>query len=344
MNVAELRQKIKNGDLCGAFLFAGEEDYLKRHYLGELRRKIITDEGLAPFMHYVFEGTEPDFGALSDAVRTPSMFADGKLIEWHGAVFEGAKEKMLDALSALAEEVRQSGDTTLVFLSTPEGLDVGTDANHPSKSFSAVSAVLSAIPFFRSGDRELCGWISRHFSAEGVDCTPSLPTSLLGRVGHDMSVLSSEIDKLTTVAKARGLEQITEKEMEEVCIRTVESDAFSFTNALLDGKTEEAYRYLFDMERRRVDPILALGQVARLYGDLLSVALLAEEGLSPDGIAKKLRMHEYKAKLYFRAAQKCGVAAIERNLALCAEIDASMKSGSASYIGLERLVAAGTAI
>ena len=341
MTATELRQKIKNGDLCDAFLFAGEEDYLKRHYLGELRRAIITDEGLAPFTHYVFDGPEVDFAALLDVVRTPSMFADGKLVEWHGAVFEGAKEKTLDALRVLAEEVRQSGSTTLVFLTTAEGLDVGADANRPSKGFSAIASVLTAVPFFRSGDRELCGWIGRHFAAEGVAYTPSLPTALLGRVGHDMSVLSSEIDKLTAIAKARGLSEITEKEMEEVCVRTVESDAFSFTNALLDGRTEEAYRYLFDMEKRRVDPILALGQVARLYGDLLSVALLAEEGLSPDGIAKKLRMHEYKAKLYFRAAKKCGVGVLERNLALCAEIDAAMKSGSPSYTGLQRLVAGG---
>ena len=341
MTVADLRQRIKKNELCGAFLFAGEEDYLKRHYLGELRRKIISDEGIAPLVHFTFEGADPDFGAILDAVRTPSMFSDGKLIEWHGAMLDGVKDKTLEAFAALAEEVNQSGDTTLVILCTQEGLDVGSDAAHPSKTFSALSKVLLAVPFFRSGDRELCGWIARHFSAEGVDCSDTLPAFLLGRVGHDMSILSSEIQKLTAIAAARGLKEITEKEVEEVCVHTVESDAFSFTNALLDGRTEDAYRYLFDMEKRRVDPILALGQVARLYGDLLSVALLAEEGLSPDAISKKLRMHEYKTKLYFRAAQKCGVKTIERNLTLCAEIDAAMKSGTASYIGLERLVAAG---
>ncbi len=341
MTVAELRQRLKSGQMGGAYLFAGEEDYLKRHYLGEMRRAIITDEGLAPFMHYVFDGPEPDYGALLDAVRTPSMMADGKLIEWHGAVLDGVKDKALEALAALAEEVKQNEGTALVIVTTEEGLDVGSDARHPSKSLSALSAVLDAVVFYRSGDRELCGWIARHFAAAGIEYTPSLPTSLLGRVGHDMSVLSSEIEKLTTFAKARGLSSVSETEMELVCVRTVESDAFSFTNALLEGKTEEAYRYLFDMEKRKVDPILALGQVARLYGDLLSVALLAEEGLTPDAIAKKLRMHEYKTGLYYRAAKKSGVAAIERNLTLCAEIDATMKSGSASYIGLQRLVAMG---
>lgn len=339
MTVADLRQRIKSGQTGGAFLFAGEEDYLKRHYLHELRRAIVTDEGLAPFMHYVFDGAELDFGALLDAVRTPSMMADGKLIEWHGAILDGVKDKTLEALSALAEEVRQNEGTALVILTTAEGLDVGSDARHPSKSFAALSAVMDAVAFFRSGDRELCAWIGRHFAAAGVEHTPTLPTALLGRVGHDMSILASEIEKLTVFAKARGLVRIGEAEMEKVCVRTVESDAFSFTNALLDGKTEDAYRYLFDMEKRKVDPILALGQVARLYGDLLSVALLAEEGLSPDAIAKKLRMHEYKTGLYFRAVKKCGVAVIERNLALCAEIDASMKSGSASYVGLQRLIA-----
>ncbi len=338
MTVAELKKCLASGAPQGLFLFAGEEDYLKRHYIGEFRRAIITDEGLAPFVHFVFDGAEIDFGALVDAVRTPAMFSDGKLIEWHGAILEGAKEKTLEALKELAEAVKENEGTALVITVTPEGLDVGTD-RRPTKLFESLGGMMHAVAFFRSGDRELCGWIGRHFAAEGVRYTDGLPMALIERVGHSMEILASEIEKLVCFAKANGLEGVGEGEIEKVCVRTVESDAFSFTNALLDGKTEEAYRFLFDMERRKVDPILALGQVARLYGDMLSVALLAEEGMTATEAAKRLRMHEYKAGLYLRAAKKCGIPTLERNLALCAEIDAAMKSGTASYVGLQRLVA-----
>ena len=43
------------------------------------------------------------------------------------------------------------------------------------------------------------------------------------------------------------------------------------------------------------------------------------------------------AKQY--AMKKCGAAALERRLITCAELDSEMKNGSASYVGLERLIA-----
>ena len=48
--------------------------------------------------------------------------------------------------------------------------------------------------------------------------------------------------------------------------------------------------YLGDIKRRRVDPLSVLGQVAKLYADLLSVALLIEEGSGEKEIAKTLGM------------------------------------------------------
>lgn len=338
MTPNELKERISTGSFDGVYLFCGEEDYLKRYYLGELRRRIVTDEGLAPFVHFVFDGAEIDIAALLDIVRTPSMFGDGKLIEWHNADMDGMKEGALKAFEGFCEEVAEETGNTLVITATAESFDVGTE-RRPSKLFTRLSKCLHVIPFYRSSDSALISWIRRHFTAEGLSYTESLPAAMLARVGHDMDTLSNEIEKLAAYAKANSISPVTENELSFVCIRTVESDAFSLTNALLDGKTEEAYRYLGDMKQRRVDPISVLGQVSKLYADLLSVALLAEEGMGEKEIAKALGMHEYRAGLYFRSAKRMGFAAVEEKLALCTRIDFALKNGSASYRGLEQLVA-----
>lgn len=338
MTQNELRDRIGAGNLDGIFLFCGEEDYLKRHYLGELRRRIVTDEGIAPFVHFVFDGADMDIDAMLDVVRTPSMFGEGKLIEWHNADIDGMKESAIKAFEAFCEEVAAEEGNTLVITATAEGLDTGTE-RRPSKLLTRLSKCLIAVPFYRSTDAALVSWIRRHFAAEGLAFTDTLPSAMLSRVGHDMDTLLNEITKLAAYAKANGISPITEKELAYVCIRTVESDAFSLTNALLDGKTEDAYRYLGDMKQRRVDPISVLGQVAKLYADLLSVALLADEGMGEKEIAKSLGMHEYRAGLYFRAASRMGVDGVEEKLAQCTRIDAALKSGSSSYRGLEQLIA-----
>ena len=338
MTQTELKDLIKRGTVDGVFLFCGEENYLKRYYLGELRRLLVPDEGMSPFVHFVFDGAEIDTGALLDTARTPTMFGDGKLIEWHNADLDGMKESALKALEAFCEEMKEEQGSTVVITAAAEGLDTGSE-RRPSKLFTRLSKAMNAVPFYHSTDAALQSWIRRHFAAEGVAHTESLPALLLARVGHDMDVLSAEIDKLSCYAKANGLSELTERELAFVSIRTVESDAFSLTSALLDGKIEDAYRFLGDMKRRRVDPIAALGQVAKLYADLLSVACLAEEGKNEKEIAKILGMHEYRAGIYFRSAKRMGSAAAEAKLQKCVEIDADLKRGVASYRGLEQLIA-----
>lgn len=338
MTQAELKDLIKRGSVDGVFLFCGEENYLKRYYLGELRRLLVPDEGMAPFVHFVFDGAELDTALLLDTARTPSMFGDGKLIEWHNAVLDGMKESAIKTLEAFCEQMREETGSTVVITAAAEGLDTGTE-KRPTKLFSRLSKALNAVPFYHSTDAALISWIRRHFAAEGVAHTDSLPASLLARVGHDMDTLASEIEKLSCYAKANALATLTERELAFVTVRTVESDAFSLTNALLDGKMEDAYRYLGDMKHRRVDPIAVLGQVAKLYADLLSVATLAEEGKNEKEIAKLLGMHEYRAGIYYRSAKKMGVAVAEQKLRKCVEIDAELKRGTASYRGLEQLVA-----
>ncbi len=338
MTQNELRDKIKSGSTAGIYLFCGEEEYLKRHYLGSLRQLLVPDEGIAPFVHFSFDGERVDIDLLREAVASPTMFG-GKLIEWHGAILDGMKEKELSALEEFAETLRDDGENTVVIVTTAEGLDVGTE-KRPTKLFTRLAKALWAVPFYRSTDTALTSWVRRHLAAEGLSYTDTLPAALLARVGHDMMRLDSEIAKLAAYAKQNGIATVTEKEMSYVCIRTVESDAFSLTNALLDGKVEQAYAYLGDMKLRRVDPLAILGQVSRLYADLLSVALLAEEGKTDKEIASLLGMHEYKAGLYLRSARRVGAGALEKKLYLCNRIDAELKNGVSSYRGLEQLIAA----
>ena len=341
MQLSELKERIKKGNVLGVYVFAGEEDYLKRHYLGEFRRILVSDEASAPFSHFVFEGASFDLEKMSDAVSTPSFFGGDKLIEWHNADFDRLGEKDITALEAFAESVKQSADSAVVFFVTPDALDLGTE-RRPSKLAARLCKFLELVDFQKSGDGALASWIHRHFSAEEISVPASLPAAMIERVGHSMDILASEIDKLICYAKANGLSAVGEREMDFVCIKTVESDAFSLSNAMLDGRTEDAYLYLGDMKKRKLDPIVVLSQISRLYGDMLAVLALAEEGMPSKQIATHLKMHEYKTGLYLKAAKKCGVATLEKRLALCAEIDASLKNGSPSYNGLERLVAEST--
>ena len=63
MELNDFKALIKSGDIVGSYIFSGEEDYLKRYYLGELREKAVGDGSFSAFNHAVYDGEEIDFAS-----------------------------------------------------------------------------------------------------------------------------------------------------------------------------------------------------------------------------------------------------------------------------------------
>ena len=73
MELAEWKRRLETPE--GWYIFAGEEEYLKRHYLALLRDAVIRDEATAAFNYTMFDGPEPDVPALTEAVASSRMTA-----------------------------------------------------------------------------------------------------------------------------------------------------------------------------------------------------------------------------------------------------------------------------
>ena len=334
---AELKTQLKSGRIAGVYLFCGEEDYLKRYYVGQIRKEILTDPVFDAFNHPVFHGEEIDFAALSDAITSPPMMADRKLIEWSGAHLEDWKDAEFAALEELVRTVGENPGSVVVFLVGQEGMAAGT-AKRPSSLFKRLAETVQAVNFETSTDPQLTAWLNAHFVHEGLDAEPGALRAMIDRCGHSMDVLASETSKLVCYARVHGQRTVTVATVELVCASTAEDDAFGLTNAMLAGDTVGAYRKLSDLVRRRVDPMMILGQISRLISDLCSVACLLEEGTPPTGVAAVLGMNEYKAKLYIGCVGKRSPDQVRALLAQCREMDLSSKRGADPLIQIERFL------
>ena len=79
MAAIDIKKEAKNP--YGAYLLFGEEDYLKRYYASEIRRAVVGDSPYAPFNHILFSPDNFTAGAAADALVTPPVFEEKKLIE-----------------------------------------------------------------------------------------------------------------------------------------------------------------------------------------------------------------------------------------------------------------------
>lgn len=329
MTVTELKNKIKTADIGGAYIFSGEEDYLKKYYLSEIANICCPDEAFSLFNRVTFDGADIDLAEISEAIKAPPMMSDAKLIEWKYPDLDKMKESDKKTLISIAETLADYPYITLVLFSDTNGFDPGT-VKRPSKNAKLFSKAFNLINFEKSTDAQLIGWLRRHFEAEGIACDSDTLSALIFRSGHSMSVLSGEVKKLSAYAKANTLSAITKKEVDFVASPTLECDAFALSGAITDKNRERAFLALLDMQMRRIDAGAVLATLARSFGELVTVALLLEEGNDAKDIEGILGWNQYKIKICINSAKKWGLARLSSATARLRELDAQSKSGGIS--------------
>ena len=332
MEVNELKSRLKSGELAGWYLLCGEEDYLKKYYLGQLRSRVVVDEVFAAFNHVVYDGADIDFASVAEAIKSPPMMSDFKLIEWRFANLDGLKESEKSSLESLFDLKEEYPCAIFAILTTSDGFDAGTPKK-PSRLASRLKRGFDILNFPKSTDSQLLSWLKKHFDADGVAVDLAALNTLLFRSGRTMDVLCGEVSKLCCYAKANGRAAVTSADVEEVASSTVECDAFALSNAVIEKNRERAFIALLDLKQRRVEPQVVIAMLERTYSELLSTALLLDEGKGLSDIESILKFHPFKAKLCVGAAKRVGARRLSASLAELCRLDASSKSGGISGYG-----------
>ena len=338
MDIASFKASLKNNDFSGVYLFTGEEDYLVRYYLKSLREKILSDEAFAVFNNPVFDGEDIDFSAIIEAVKSPPMMSDYKLIEWRHADFTALREGGLDSLEELISVCEEHPYSIVAFTADEEGVDFGT-AKKPSAFIKRFDKSINILKFEKSTENQLYAWLKKHFNSQGITVGLDTVQTLVFRSGRSMDVLVGEVNKLCALALSRGKTTVTPDDVNEVASSTPECDTFALSNAILDRNRQNAYLALEEMKLRRVDYTMIMGMVARTFDDLAAISHLLDEGLGVVEIRDTLGMNEYKVKKYIPAAKKYGNERLSMIISALAKADADSKFGGVTgYTAVELFI------
>ena len=337
MDITDFKARLKSADISGVYIFAGEEDYLIRYYLKELRSAVAPDDAFALFNNPVFDGDEVDYSAIAEAVKSPPMMSDMKLIEWRHADFSSLKESELASLEELCSMIEDYSYCVLAF-TVGDTLDFGT-AKKPSAFVKRFGDKINLLRFERSGENQLYAWLKRHFEALGVKVGLDTVKELVFRSGRSMDVLAGEVEKLAALALARGKDFVTVEDVTEVASSTPECDTFALSNAILERNKQKAFDALEELKIRRIDPAVTMGMIARVLNDLTAVAQLMDDGMGVEGVRAVMGMQEYRLKLYMGGAKKYGARELDGIISELARVDVGSKYGGvAGYTAIELFI------
>ncbi len=332
------RKQIKKS-LSGGYLFFGDEDYLKSVALRSAREAICPDETFALFNDVRIDALDYSPAVLLDAMMPPPMMADQKIITLSGLPLASMRaseiEDLLEVLSLLPQY-----DYNVLIISVPAGqLDEGMLPKRPSKMLGEFLKVVTPVWFESISTARLTAWVGKHFEHHGVTASPAVCAKLISICGSSMFVLASETEKLAYYVLSHGKNVVSEREVDEIAIAEIASDSFALTNALLDGRSEDALRALEVMKFRRMEPVLVLGEISRSLCDLLAVKMLAADGATVAEMTSILGMKsEYRVKLYVNAAVGKSERRLRQALELCSQADLALKQSAKGYLPIERLI------
>ncbi len=344
MNDKEFKAAIKSG-LSGIYLFYGEEEFLKKHYLAEAKKAVLGgDDDFAVFNLTEIQDDEFSPELLRDAASGVPMMAEkicvvahARLTKYTGSDRSPSENVKTEALLEALADIKDIETAVIFIVCPPDGFDAGRK-NKPSKLLKSISEYATPVEFAYQTPAVLKKWTLRHFEREKLTADDRTLGYIVSSAGPDMTFLALEIDKLTAWAKSNERDYVSFDDAVLLCSENGELDAFALSNAIVSGDRAGALEALREARDKRRKAPMVLAGITSDFINMLAVSLYMKEGLTKDDISRKTGIHAFRVGKYMEAVRNIEVGAIRAALNRCREADAALKSSVVDFIALERLV------
>lgn len=321
-NVAyeQLRADMAAGSLGTAYLFHGEESYLREYCLSEMRRQLVP-EGFEAFNFHKLEGKTLTVQVLTEAVEAMPMMSPRTMVQVVDWDIYKLGEEQRAGLVALLEDLPPYCCLVLVY----DLLAYKPNRTY-KKLFAAVTAHVREVKFPQQSQREIMNWVARRFRAAGH--TIDVPTAehLLFTCGSLMNGLIPEIEKIAAYARE---ERVTRADIDAVASPVVEAQVFDMTRAVSKGDFDRAAELLGQLLELQQEPFMLLSLLGGELRRLHTARIALDTGRDRFWLMEQWNMRsDYPAKLLLENARRVTRPWCARAVRCCCEVDLRMKSAS----------------
>ena len=314
----KLKKDIAAGDIGRLYVFHGEETYLRDHYLGQMRKKLLP-AGMEEFNLHTLNGREFDVRTLEQLVDCLPMMSGRTLIQVNDYDLYKGGDK--DALAALLSDLPEY--VCLVFVY--DLIEYKADAR--TKLAGVLKKYGSVVAFNRQEQGDLVDWIARRFRALDKDIGTEEAKYLIFLCGDLMTTLISEIGKIGAYAPHH---RITREDIDAVATPQLDPVVFQMTDAIAQGNFGPAAAVLSDLFHMQEAPIKLLSVLGRQLRQLYTARLAIEERKSAGYLMELWGMRSaWPAEKLMQSARRFSLPWCRNAVLRCAQCDLAMKSTGA---------------
>lgn len=314
----KLKADLSAGTPGCAYIFYGEESYLREYYLGELRKKLVP-AGFEEFNYHRLEGKDLTVQALGEMAEAMPMMSERTLIVVTDWDLYKLGEEQREKLIAFLDDIPPYCCVVFVYDT------VEYKPNRTLKKLAkAIGDHVQAVEFRAAENSDLIAWIARRFRALGKDIDRQTAEYLIFTCGGLMTGLVPEITKIGTYAKGKT---ITQKDIDAVADPVLSAEVFRLSDAVVQGNYDRAAQILGDLLKMQTESIVILAALGSQLRRIYTARMAIDSGKDKYWLMELWEMKsDYPAKLLLQAAKKTTAAWCGDAVTMCQVLDRRMKS------------------
>ena len=314
----QLKKDIAAGTLGNAYVFYGEETYLREYYLSRAVEK-LTGGSFSAFNYHRLEGKDLSVQTLSEQVEAMPMMAERTVVQVTDYDIFKQGEEQRRAFIALLEDLPDY--CCLIFVYD----QLEYKPNRTMKNLCrAMDQRVRTVKFEAQSRGDLINWIGRRFRAEGKTIDAQTAEHLIFTCGSLMNSLIPEIGKVAAYARDQA---ITKKDIDAVAAPILEAQMFDMTAAVSRRDFDRAAEILGALLKLQEEPIVLLAVLGRELRRLYTARLAIDSGRDKFWLMEQWNMRsDYPAKLLLDNARRVSREWCAMAVRRCYETDLRIKS------------------
>ena len=249
------------------YILYGKDDFSLQHALEEIKNELGDKEMLAVNTS-TLDGQQLRLSQLTDACSSTPFLCPCRLVivkgllgrletkfgpERRSARSKAKNNSALEEWTGLPEYIKQMPPTTVLVL-------VDNEVKTGNRLMKSLAPLAKVKGFPQLNDRDLSDWVQSRIKEAGGNISPAALKLLVGLVGADLWVMSSEIDKLLAYSSGQV---ITEDNVKQLTSYAREANVFALVDAILEGRRSQAQQLLHRLLRDGASPAYILTMITR---------------------------------------------------------------------------------
>lgn len=313
-------QAVRQRKLKPIYTLFGSEVFLQQEFLQTLLNQFGEADNLDMAR---IDLEEQSMDAVLDEAEMFSFFAEYRLIIVENVQFLKAqsKQKLSDAQEKRLMAYLQSPNEASVVIFVIENDQI-------DKRRKLTKMMMKETDFVEVNplkERQVQQYVQSYLQHHELKITREATQELLVRVNFQLTEAMSELSKLKSFAITG--ETITIEVVRTLVPRSLETDVFELTNAVLARQIDRAVQIYQDLLLMKHEPIALHALVVSQFRLIIQAKLLNQSGYQEANIAKELSVHPYRVKLALQSGRQLTMRQLIVFYEELIEVDFRMKTG-----------------